>query len=72
MAADFKEIGRIKVNDARDVVMSQVIENGTLKGINISSYVRTDGYTGFAKGGVFVPEDKFEEFGGLVVLMLAD
>lgn len=51
--------------------MSQVSENGvTMKGVNITSYVRTNSYTGFAKGGVFVPEDKIEEFGELVKLML--
>lgn len=69
--AEFKEIGRIKVNDARDVVMSRVTEDDVLKGVNINSYIRTEGYTGFAKGGVFIPEDKFEEFGELVVTMLS-
>lgn len=69
--ADFEEIGRVKINDARDVVMSKVSENGTVKGVHVSSFIRTNTYTGFAKGGVFIPEDKIEEFGELVVTMLS-
>ncbi len=69
--AQFKEIGRVTVKDSRDIVMSTVTDNGELKGVNINSYIRTKTYTGFTKDGVFVPEDKIEEFGVLVNKMLA-
>ena len=69
--ATFTEIGRVRINDARDVVISTVLENGTLTGLHINSFVRTNNHTGFTKGGVFVPEDKVVEFGELVKTVLA-
>lgn len=62
----FNEIARTKVNEARDIVISKVIEDGEVKGYNINSYVTTNSYTGFTKGGTFVPVDKVEEFKGLI------
>lgn len=60
--AVFKEISRIKVTDARDIVASEVIDDeGDVTGININSFVKTGKYTGFTKG-VFVPVDMVEDF----------
>lgn len=59
--AKFKEVVRIKVNDSRDIVLSQVIEGALIKGINIGSYVRTEKYTGYTKGGTMIPVDKLDE-----------
>ena len=69
--AQFEEIGRIKVNETRDIVMSKVSEDGQVKGVNINSYITTQKYTGFTKDGVFVPEDRIEEFGEMVKRVLA-
>ena len=69
---EFKEMGRTTVNDSRDIVMSQVIEDGEVKGININSYIRTNGYTGFTKGGVFVPVEKVQDFKNLVERIMTD
>ncbi len=66
MAAQFKEIGRIQLEDNVWAVASKVIENGVLKGINFGGYVQTARYTGFTKGGQFVPADKIAEFKELV------
>lgn len=66
---EFKEIARTTVNAARDIVVSQVIEDGEVKGYNIGSYVTTKTYTGFTKGGVFVPVEKVQDFKNLVEKM---
>ena len=68
--AQFKEIARTTVNSARDIVASQVIEDGEVKGINFNSFVRTVKYTGFTTGGVFVPVEILAEFGELVKVVL--
>lgn len=70
--AQFKEVARFMVNEARDIVASQVIENGVVKGYNINSYIRTAKYTGFAAGGCFVPTDKLPEFVKFVKKMVAN
>ena len=49
--------------------MSKVVEDGNSKGVNVTSYVRTDKYTGFSKG-VFVPEEKLREFNDMVGTVL--
>jgi len=64
--AQFKEMARTTVNDSRDIVVSKVIEDGEVKGFNFNSYVTTDRYTGFTKGGVFVPVEKIQGFKELV------
>ena len=69
--AQFKEITRTQVNESRDLVASQVIEDGTVKGVNFNSYIKTQKYTGFSQGGVFVPVEKLEEFGEMVRTVLA-
>lgn len=61
----FKEVARIAVAPARDIVVSEVIENGEVKGLNINSFVTTDKYTGFTKG-TFVPAEKIEDFKAVV------
>ena len=68
----FKEVTRIEVNKSRDIVASQVIEDGEVKGFNINSFIRTQKYTGFTKDGVFVPVEKIEEFGNMVRVVLAN
>jgi len=70
--AQFKEIGRLVVNDARDIVASQVVEDGEVKGVNFNSFIRTQKYTGFSAGGVFVPVGNLEQFGDLVKTVLAN
>ena len=70
--AQFKEITRIQVNESRDIVASQVVEDGVVKGINFNSFVRTQKYTGFTQGGMFVPVEKLEEFGEMVRTVLAN
>ena len=67
--AQFKEIARTTVNGSRDIVISQVIEDGEVKGVNVNSFIRTDSYTGFTKGGVFVPVEKMQDFKNLVERM---
>ena len=66
MATEFKEITRMEINDTTDLVVSRVIMNGVVKGSHINSYVRTQKYTGFAKGGVFVPVNKMDEFSEMI------
>ena len=63
--AEFNEIGRVKVSEATDVVVSKVVEDGELIGVNINKYVTTDKYTGFAKG-VFVPTERIDDFKQLI------
>jgi hypothetical protein len=70
--AQFIEIGRVKVNPQRDIVASKVIDKGEFKGINFNNYVRTQKYTGFTPGGMFVPEGKIEEYSELVRTVLSN
>lgn len=64
--AKFKEVTRFTVTKSRDIVASEVIEDGEVKGINFGSYIRTQKYTGHAKGGLFVPVNMMHEFEELV------
>lgn len=58
----FEEVGRVgDVTDASDIVVSKVIRDGKLDGFLISKYVKTDKYTGFAKGGIMIPDDRLAE-----------
>jgi hypothetical protein len=69
-AAKFTEVGkRVKVSDTREITASKVTEGKTLKGINMGSYIVTASYTGFAKGGIFVPADKISEFKQMVAAL---
>ena len=63
--AEFKQVGRIQASVTRGVVVSKVVENGEVKGININSYVTTDSYTGFTKG-TFIPVDSIADFKALM------
>ncbi len=72
MATQFKEIGRIQLNGTTWAVASKVIENGELKGVNFGGYVVTDKYTGYTKGGEFIPADKIAEFKDLVAKVEAN
>ena len=66
MATEFKEVTRIEVSNSTDLVVSRVIVDGITKGYHINSYVQTLKYTGFTKGGVFVPIPKVDEFVDMV------
>ena len=66
MSVQFKEIERININENRDIMISEVVEDGKLKGYNIGSYIRTAKYTGPAKGGTFIPADKYEDFQDMI------
>ena len=70
MTVQFKEIKRVNVSPATDIVISEVIEYGVRKGFHINNYITTPRYTGFAKGGIFVPTDKVREVQDMLVLAL--
>ena len=55
MKAQFIEVGHLRVHDTRDIVISKVVERGDTAGIHINSYIKRPRYTGFSKGGVFIP-----------------
>lgn len=61
----FKELARTVINDSRDIVISQIVEDGEVKGYIINSFVRTNSYVGFTKG-VFVPVEKVQDFKNLI------
>jgi len=65
MGAEFKELARLQVSDATEIVASQVIVNGAVTGFNINPYITSAKYTGFSKG-IFVPADKMSEFKKMV------
>jgi len=64
MSTEYKEIGRISVSDSTYIVLSSVHSDGELKGYNISKFISTEHYTGFAKGGISIPADSLEDFLG--------
>lgn len=59
--AEYKEIGRVRVSDKVEVVLSEVHRNDKLQGFSLNKYVTSDEYTGFGKG-VFIPDDKLIDF----------
>jgi hypothetical protein len=80
MAAQYQEIGRIKVNDTTDICVSMVktsqpvapgkdTPDGSISeeiiGINVNEYIRTPRYTGYTKA-TFIPNDKIAEFHRLI------
>ena len=58
--AQFTEVGRVKVSDTTDIVVSRVTENGELMGLSINKWVATKRFTGFVRGAM-VPKDKVGE-----------
>ena len=68
--ATFKEVGRLQVSPATAIVVSQVIVEKEVKGLNINSYVVSPHYTGFSPK-TFVPADMLEEFGEMIKNVLA-
>ena len=60
---DFKEVGRIKIDNGNALVLSRVIrqEDKELQGWSINRYIESPTYTGFAKG-VMIPAVAVEEF----------
>ena len=66
MTAQFQEIGRIKVNDTTDIVVSMVKnDDSEIVGINVNHYITTPRYTGFTKA-TFIPNDKIAELHRLI------
>ena len=63
--ASFNEVGRVHINNSREVVISEVVDENVVMGININSFVVTNKYTGFTKG-VFVPVTSIKNFNKLV------
>lgn len=64
--AQFNEVGRVQVGPSREVVLSEVSENDRVLGFHINSHVKTQKYTGFTKGGIFIPKHRLGEFSDLV------
>ena len=60
--SSFEEVGRVKSSDINTVVVSKCVRNGEYTGRSISKYIDSEGYTGWAKGAVFVPEESTVEF----------
>ena len=60
-----KDIGKIKKNDATDIII-RVDDYGGKTGITIREYTKTEKYTGFTKSGTRIPADHFLEFRELI------
>lgn len=63
--AEFEEIGRQKLNDTTQLVISTVRANGEITGMNINTYITSQSYTGYAKG-VFIPNHAIAGFINLI------
>lgn len=59
---DFKELGRIKITDSSELILSEISEGKVIKGLNIGKFVTSERYTGFAPGGNFIPGDMVIDF----------
>jgi len=53
---EFEELGREKVSDSTEIVISIARRDGKLIGYNINRYVNTEGFQGFTKG-ILIPDD---------------
>ena len=52
---EFRELGRVKVSDTVDIVLSEIYKDGKLTEYNINRFINTDGYSGFTKGQEIPP-----------------
>jgi hypothetical protein len=56
-----KDIGKIKKNDATDIII-RVDDFGGRVGLTIREFVTGDRYTGFTKAGVRISSENFQKF----------
>lgn len=59
---EFKEIGRVKINDTTWIVISEMLKGKDCKGYSISKYQESEAYTGWMKGGVSVSSEYVIDF----------
>lgn len=65
MAAEFKEVGRMSLDEGEDIVISEIYRDETFHGWTINKYLKTERYTGFVKG-ITIPDGFQDEFSVLV------
>ena len=65
----YKSIGKIKVNDTTELMISQMIEKGEVTAIYLNNYITSDKYIGPTKG-VRVPAELADEYHDLIVMAL--
>jgi len=66
-----KDIGKIKKNDATDIIM-RVDDFGGKKGLTIREFVSSDRYTGFTKSGVKILAADFPKFKEMINSVTSD
>ena len=57
----FEEVGRVRVGDSTEVVLSRVVRGKEFRGYSVTKFVTTPEFTGWAKG-TFIPEDYITDF----------
>jgi len=60
-----KDIGKIKKNDAADI-MIKIDDFGGKPGLTIREYITSEKYTGFTKAGTRIPAREFNNFKELI------
>jgi hypothetical protein len=58
---DFVEIGRVRVSDTTEAVLSGLRRNGKIVGLSMNKHVVSEKFTGFGKG-VYVPNELITDF----------
>ncbi len=58
----FREITRVQLSDTVWAVLSTMKKETTLIGYSIGRYIDSEGYTGFTKNPIVIPEDLVVEF----------
>lgn len=58
---EYVELGRVKLSDAVEVVVSEIKREGKLTDYNINRHLDIEGYNGFVKGQE-IPSDKIVPF----------
>ena len=69
--ATFKKVASVKVNDTTNIVISQVIEAGEVKGFYINNFITSEKYTGPTKG-TMIPVAQMPEFKDAVEIALSN
>jgi len=62
---EYEEIGRVRISDTTEAMVSMMSKNGEVTGILIGKYITSKHYTG-PTAGVFIPNDKIADFAKII------
>jgi hypothetical protein len=58
---EFKEVGRVRLSDTTEAVLSEVVKSGKKTGYQINTYLTTETFTGYTRG-LSLPEEMVVDY----------